>query len=69
MRQNAGLLTQHVSSTTMPIFRSTNVSTAFWCPNQKAELTIVLLMMDILVPKTCSQLTSILSHLVGFYLR
>jgi hypothetical protein len=32
MRQNTGLLTQHVSSISMPIFRSTLVSTAFWCP-------------------------------------
>jgi hypothetical protein len=30
MRQNAGLLTQHVSSIITPIFRSTLVSTAFW---------------------------------------
>jgi hypothetical protein len=33
MRQDAGLLTQHASSTIMPIFRSTLVNTAFWCPN------------------------------------
>jgi hypothetical protein len=33
MRQNAGLLTQHVSSIIMTIFRSIIVSTAFWGPN------------------------------------
>jgi hypothetical protein len=33
MRQNSGLLTQHVSSIIMPIFRSTLVSTALWFPN------------------------------------
>jgi hypothetical protein len=36
MRQNAVLLTQHVSSISMPIFRSTIVSTAFWGPNREA---------------------------------
>jgi hypothetical protein len=33
MQQNAGLFSQHVSSIIMPIFRSTLVSIAFWCPN------------------------------------
>jgi hypothetical protein len=33
MRQNVGLLTQRVSSISMPIFKSTIGSTAFWCPN------------------------------------
>jgi hypothetical protein len=33
MQQNAGLFPQHVSSIIMPIFKSTLVSTAFWCPN------------------------------------
>jgi hypothetical protein len=33
MRQNVGLLTQHVSSISTPIFKNTLVSTAFWCPN------------------------------------
>jgi hypothetical protein len=33
MQQNAGLFSQHVSSIIMPIFRSTLVCTAFWCPN------------------------------------
>jgi hypothetical protein len=47
MRQNAGLLTQHVSNISMPIFRSTLVSTAFWCPNlspssvQHTQLTVL----------------------------
>jgi hypothetical protein len=33
MRPNASLLTQHVSSIIMLIFRSNLVSTTFWCPN------------------------------------
>jgi hypothetical protein len=33
MQQNVGLFSQHVSSIIMAIFRSTLVSTAFWCPN------------------------------------
>jgi hypothetical protein len=90
MRQNAGLLSQHVSSTSMPIFRGTIVSSAFRCPiraagwgvlrggvgcgywgvvgwsavcftvevasrfgHQKAELTVVLLKIVILVFETC----------------
>jgi hypothetical protein len=36
MQQNAGLLSQHVSSTSMLIFRSTIVSSIFWCPNLEA---------------------------------
>jgi hypothetical protein len=43
MRQNAGLFTQHVSVTSMPIFRSTIVSTAFWCPNLENRLGFVAL--------------------------
>jgi hypothetical protein len=38
MRQNAGLFSQHVSRIIMPIFRSTLVSTAFWCPNRVVSL-------------------------------
>jgi hypothetical protein len=48
MRQNAGLLSRHVSRISMPIFRSTIVSTAFWCPNlqaassmQRTQLTVL----------------------------
>jgi hypothetical protein len=40
MRQNAGLLTQHVSGASMPIIRSTLVSSAFWCPNLEKKLSI-----------------------------
>jgi hypothetical protein len=39
MQQNAGLFTQHVSSIIMPIFRSTLVSAAFWCPNHPTTTT------------------------------
>jgi hypothetical protein len=39
MRQNASLLTQHVSSISVPIFRSTIVSTAFWCPTSSVQHT------------------------------
>jgi hypothetical protein len=68
MRQNAGLLSQHVSGTSMPIIRSRATSpvqythltarryttqTAYKFGHQKAVLTIVLLKMGILVPETC----------------
>jgi hypothetical protein len=42
MQQNAGLLTQHVSSIIMPIFRSTLLSTAFWCPNGHTNIKLYL---------------------------
>jgi hypothetical protein len=50
MRQNAGLLNQHVSSISMPIFRSTLLHRF---GHQKAVLTNVLLKMGILMLKTC----------------
>jgi hypothetical protein len=67
MQRNAGLFSQHVSSIIIPIFRSTLVSTSFWCPNldqtslfifarfghQKAVLTNVLLKMGIIMLETC----------------
>jgi hypothetical protein len=43
MRQNFGLLTQHVSGTSMPIFRTTIVNSAFWCPNLESRLGCVAL--------------------------
>jgi hypothetical protein len=43
MRQNAGLLTQHVSGTSMPIIRSTIVIPACWCPNLESCLRCVAL--------------------------
>jgi hypothetical protein len=43
MRQNAGLLTQNVSGTSMPIIRSTIVSSAFWCLNPESRLGCVAL--------------------------
>jgi hypothetical protein len=36
MRQNAGLLNQHISGTSMPIIRSTRVSSAFCVQTWKA---------------------------------
>jgi hypothetical protein len=36
MRQNAGLLSRHVSSISKPFFRRTIVSTVYQCPNLKA---------------------------------
>jgi hypothetical protein len=43
MRLSAGLVTQHVSGTSMPIVRSTIVSSAFWCPNPESRLDCVAL--------------------------
>jgi hypothetical protein len=43
MRQYAGLLTQHVSGTSMPIIRSTIVSSGFWCPKLESRLGCVAL--------------------------
>jgi hypothetical protein len=43
MRQNAGLFTQHVSGTSMPIIKSTIVSSAFWCQNLESRLGCVAL--------------------------
>jgi hypothetical protein len=43
MQQNAGLLTEHVSVTSMPIIRITIVSSAFWCPNLESHLGCVAL--------------------------
>jgi hypothetical protein len=43
MRQNAGLLTQHVSGNSMPTIMSTTVSTAFWFPNLESRLGCVAL--------------------------
>jgi hypothetical protein len=38
MPKNAGLLTQHVSGTSMPIIRNTMVNSAFWCSNMESRL-------------------------------
>jgi hypothetical protein len=43
MRQNVGLLTQHVSGTCMLIIRGKIVSSAFWCPNLEIRLGCVAL--------------------------
>jgi hypothetical protein len=60
MQQNAGLLTQHVSSIIMPIFRSTHLTalryttqTAYMFGHQKAVLTNVHLKMGIIMLETC----------------
>jgi hypothetical protein len=50
MQQNAGLFSQHVSSIIMPIFRSTLVSTAFWCPNLENMNSEVLYILTLHLP-------------------
>jgi hypothetical protein len=55
MRQNSGLLTQHVSGTGMPIIKSTILSSAVWCPNRLGEITA-----DLVAPQIAFQKLSLL---------
>jgi hypothetical protein len=70
MQRNAGLFSQHVSSIIMPIFRSTLVSTAFWCPNLEnmssevwSTSVVCMFYTRILPPHTPA-----MSHLTKLYL-